>query len=826
MDSKPDGNPAERQIVSRQIGTGSSMLHLLYNFTKQAGKIAVVYLLGYFNISPAWLLAPVVLSVLREEWGKEKQLKRNIAKAAAMSNEKEVILARVDDLPAWVFFPDVERAEWVNRIINQVWPNVNHYAKDLIKDVIEPAVRESLLQYKLSGFSFQKMRLGTIPPRVGGIKVYDKNVSRNEIIMDMDLFYAGDCDISFSLSGMSGGIKDFQIHGMIRIVMKPLIRTIPLVGGLQIYFLNNPTIDFNLVGVADLLDMPGLSDMLRKIIVEQISAMMVLPNKLPIVLSDTVPHKVLKFPEPQGVLRVHVVEAKQLMKKDISMLGKGKSDPYAIITLGADNFKTQTIDNTVEPKWDFWCEFCVDSTTGQLMRANIFDKDKTGKDEPLGRATVEVLGVTRKGEVDSWVTLEEAKTGLVHLRMKWLQLSDSLNDLKAALHETQTLRVTSMSTAVLMVFIDSAKDLPKSGGKSGGSPPDPQFSATVGKKTYLSNIQYRTDCPVFEQGFTFLVSNPETDTLHLKITDTKTATDIGKLSYNLSALLDKPNLELDDQPLSLKSSGPDSSVMISMKMRILKYLGPSRDDGADELSIYGEEVQSAAPPPTPAPQPAPSAPQMTKQPSLSKQDSVKKEDSVSIKSGLSNIQSADLTIEGTPEHKSFEKPLEPVTDPMFMSQAPPKVESAPSGLHHRYPSTASSVGGDLGKIQLTLRYSVQRQRLVVIVHKIANLPLKDPNNIPDPYVKLYLLPERSKETKRKTETVKDNCNPTYDETFEYVMSQGELSNRQLEVTILTQKTWKSPVMGMVTVNLAELDLTKATTAWYDLQPESSKEKDQ
>lgn len=53
-----------------------------------------------------------------------------------------------------------------------------------------------------------------------------------------------------------------------------------------------------------------------------------------------------------------------------------------------------------------------------------------------------------------------------------------------------------------------------------------------------------------------------------QITDTKTATELGKLSYNLSALLDKPNLELDDQPLSLKSSGPDSSVMISMRLRV------------------------------------------------------------------------------------------------------------------------------------------------------------------------------------------------------------------------------------------------------------------
>lgn len=34
--------------------------------------------------------------------------------------------------------------------------------------------------------------------------MYDKNVSRNEILMDLDVFYASDCDISFSLAGVSG----------------------------------------------------------------------------------------------------------------------------------------------------------------------------------------------------------------------------------------------------------------------------------------------------------------------------------------------------------------------------------------------------------------------------------------------------------------------------------------------------------------------------------------------------------------------------------------------------------------------------------------------
>ena len=60
------------------------------------------------------------------------------------------------------------------------------------------------------------------------------------------------------------------------------------------------------------------------------------------------------------------------MKKDIGMLGKGKSDPYAIITVGAQTFKTKIIDNTVNPKWDYWCEVnkiysFFDSVKSQLI---------------------------------------------------------------------------------------------------------------------------------------------------------------------------------------------------------------------------------------------------------------------------------------------------------------------------------------------------------------------------------------------------------------------------------------------------------------------------
>lgn len=66
--------------------------------------MGAVYLVGYMQWSVAWLIGPVILSVLRDQWRKENEYRRNLAKAAALSSEKDVVLARLDDLPSWVWF--------------------------------------------------------------------------------------------------------------------------------------------------------------------------------------------------------------------------------------------------------------------------------------------------------------------------------------------------------------------------------------------------------------------------------------------------------------------------------------------------------------------------------------------------------------------------------------------------------------------------------------------------------------------------------------------------------------------------------------------------
>ena len=64
----------------------------------------------------------------------------------------------------------------------------------------------------MNSFRFEKIILGDTPVRVRGVKVYDeKKTDRGEIIMDLDLVYAGDCDFRFSVSKIHAGIKDLHV---------------------------------------------------------------------------------------------------------------------------------------------------------------------------------------------------------------------------------------------------------------------------------------------------------------------------------------------------------------------------------------------------------------------------------------------------------------------------------------------------------------------------------------------------------------------------------------------------------------------------------------
>ena len=107
----------------------------------------------------------------------------------------------------------------------------------------------------------------------------------------------------------------------------------------------------------------------------------VLPNKFTLSLAESVTNKQLKCPDSAGILRVNLVRGEKLMKKDIGVLGMGKSDPYAILRVGAKRVETPMIKNTINPEWNFIADFPIEVVKGQILHLELMDHDDPGKNQ-------------------------------------------------------------------------------------------------------------------------------------------------------------------------------------------------------------------------------------------------------------------------------------------------------------------------------------------------------------------------------------------------------------------------------------------------------------
>lgn len=131
-----------------------------------------------------------------------------------------------------------------------------------------------------------------------------------------------------------------------------------------------------------------------------------------------------------------------------------------------------------------------------------------------------------------------------------------------------------MSSAVLTVYLDSATDLPQI---RTDEQPDPFAILSIGNTERFTSVKKETDAPVWEQSFTFLVPNPEHDTLNIKIcaqtSSKKHGESIGEFAYNIRDLLTQTDMASVLQSFQLKKSAVTSSVNLSMALKIMKRKG-------------------------------------------------------------------------------------------------------------------------------------------------------------------------------------------------------------------------------------------------------------
>ncbi|GLD46093.1 extended synaptotagmin-1-like protein [Lates japonicus] len=247
----PKQPPAERAVS------------VLWSFGKCLGALLPVYLAGYYGFSISVVLFGLLIYM---GWKHARQEKVTRLKSAMylLDNEIEFTTAKVlrakRDLPPWVNFPDVEKVEWLNKIVQQAWPFVGQYLEKLLVETIAPAIRASSIH--LQTLSFTKFNIGEKAPKVVGVKAHTEQDKR-QVMLDLYLSYAGDVEVNVEIKKYfcKAGVKGIQLHGKLRVILEPLIGDVPLVGAITMFFIRRPKLDINWTGLTNLLDIPGLNAM-------------------------------------------------------------------------------------------------------------------------------------------------------------------------------------------------------------------------------------------------------------------------------------------------------------------------------------------------------------------------------------------------------------------------------------------------------------------------------------------------------------------------------------------------------------------------------------
>lgn len=77
----------------------------------------------------------------------------------------------------------MQRVEWINLIIAQVWPYLDGFLKLVLQSVEEDSnLKSRLAGYHIHSLSFPHGSLGKIPPKLAGIK-FHQATHRDEVIL-------------------------------------------------------------------------------------------------------------------------------------------------------------------------------------------------------------------------------------------------------------------------------------------------------------------------------------------------------------------------------------------------------------------------------------------------------------------------------------------------------------------------------------------------------------------------------------------------------------------------------------------------------------------
>ncbi|KAI4337298.1 hypothetical protein L6164_015731 [Bauhinia variegata] len=496
---------------------------------------------------------------------RRSDLAKTIAAFARMTVEDSRKILPPKWYPSWLV--------WLNKHLEKIWPYVDEAASELIRSNVEP-ILEQYRPIILSALTFSKLTLGTVAPQFTGISIVEEESGVDGVIMEIEMQWDGNPNIVLDIKTRVGvalpiQVKDIAFTGVFRLIFKPLVGEFPAFGAVSFSLREKKNLDFTLKVIGgDISSLPGISDVLEETIRDAIEDSITWPVRkiIPIIPGD---YSDLEL-KPVGTLEVKLVQAKDLMNKDLI----GKSDPFAVLFVRPLRDRTQTsktINNQLNPVWNEHFEFVVEDISTQHLTIRVFDDEGIQAAELIGCAQVRLMDLEPGKVKDVWLKLvkdleirrENKNRGEVHVELLYCpygvensfknpfdpdySLTSFEKALKSGANEegANELRGSGpqkksnvIVRGVLSVTVISAEDLP-SVDFMGKADPYVVLSLKKSEKKFKTRVVNENLNPVWNQTFDFVVEDGVHEMLILEVWDHDTfgKNKIGRVLVTLTRVL-------------------------------------------------------------------------------------------------------------------------------------------------------------------------------------------------------------------------------------------------------------------------------------------------
>ncbi|XP_041417785.1 extended synaptotagmin-1-like [Xenopus laevis] len=526
-----------------------------FSYTKWIITLLLGFSAGVLDVSFFYIIMGIVMWILYRCW------KPSTEPSAIKCQDKAKEQAKV---PHKVTDREFERLRYLQVLVNNSWPYITKYLEKFLRWRIQPLIR-SRFKY-LTNFHFFDIDFGNKAPQVTHMRV-QSDPEKKQILLDLKISLNAAVMVNVGISKtIMAGVKSVKLEGTLRIILAPLIPDVPFTEAVNIYFPRRPVLHLQWTGLTNLLNIPGLHTMTERMIVDQIANFMVAPKFFTQPLAANFDMKNLPFADPWNALRIHVLEARNLVANDFF---SKKSDPFVVVRGGGTVGKTRVISKNLNPQWNQTFEILFSDLPGQEIEFEVLDKN-VQRDDSLGSCKIAVPHVLKKKFIDKWIRLDNVKSGELHIKVETLKLFSDRDKLEKVLNLNKRPRPPKseeLSSVALYTVIQKARGLPVIRPKKCKLNPLATVEVSVTDTVKRTGAQINSGEPEWKERLQFLIKDPRGERMQLNVLNQRNKV-LGHISVSLSTLMAAKDMTMEGW-FPLESPVNNSEIWLKLQLMIL-----------------------------------------------------------------------------------------------------------------------------------------------------------------------------------------------------------------------------------------------------------------